>query len=192
MGYGLTSHSVAVAGVAVPKPWVARLQDALHPESVVFFRGAALLALLSLTHSFPEKVLLDGTAQPCADVKETTSGVPGVHVYAFNANKVPAIRKALYVLDTLEWEKGDPDVMRAASAEYDRLLAQVRKSRTLGYATSNGNGDFEITVTQTDSVLVFGEAKWPDQPFYYSAKVVGATGQDEVRVILLMCNQQLL
>jgi len=158
----------------------------------VFFRGAALLALLSLTHSFPEKTLLDGSAQPCADVKETTSGVPGVHVYAFNAKKVPAIRKSLYVLDTLEWEKGDPDVMRAASAEYDRLLAKVRSSRTLGYAMSNGNGDFEITVPQTDSVLVFGEAKWPDQPFYYSAKVVGATGQDEVRVILLMCNQQLL
>ena len=158
----------------------------------MFLRGAALLALLSLTNSFPEKTLLDGSAQPCADVKETTSGVPGVHVYAFNAKKVPAIRKSLYVLDTLEWEKGDPDVMRAASAEYDRLLAKVRSSRTLGYAMSNGNGDFEITVPQTDSVLVFGEAKWPDQPFYYSAKVVGATGQDEVRVILLMCNQQLL
>jgi hypothetical protein len=164
----------------------------LYPESGVFFRGAALLGLLSLTHSFPEKTLLDGSAQPCADVKETTSGVPGVHVYAFNAKKVPAILKSLYVLDTLEWEKGDPDVMRAASAEYDRLLAKVRSSRTLGYAMSNGNGDFEITVPQTDSVLVFGEAKWPDQPFYYSAKVVGATGQEEVRVILLMCNQQLL
>jgi len=135
---------------------------------------------------------VDGSAQPCADVKETTSGVPGVHVYAFNAKKVPAIRRSLFVLDSLDWENGDPDAMRAASREYDRLLSRVRAARTLGYATSNGNGDFEITVTQTDSVLVFGEAKWPDQPFYYSAKVVGATGQEEVRVILLMCNQQLL
>jgi len=59
------------------------------------------------------------------------------------------------------------------------------------YATSNGNGDFEITVTQTDSVLVFGEAKMPGEPFYYSAKVVGAMGQEEVRVMLLMCNQLL-
>jgi hypothetical protein len=143
-------------------------------------------------HPFPAKTLLDGSAQPCADVKETTSGVPGVHVYAFNAKKVPAIRKSLFVLDTLEWEKGDPDVMRAAAREYDRLLSQVRKARTLGYAMSNGNGDFEITVPQTDSVLVFGEAKMPGEPFYYSAKVVGATGQEEVRVVLLMCNQQLL
>jgi hypothetical protein len=39
---------------------------------------------------------------------------------------------------------------------------------------------------------VFGEAKWPGEPFYYSAKVVGAVGQEEVRVVLLMCNQQLL
>lgn len=158
----------------------------------MFLRGAALLGLLSLIQPVPEKTLLDGSAQPCADVKETTSGVPGVHVYAFNAKKVPAIRKSLYVLDTLEWENGDPVAMRAASREYDRLLSNVRKARTLGYATSNGNGDFEITVTQTDSVLVFGEAKWPGEPFYYSSKVVGATGQEEVRVVLLMCNQQLL
>jgi hypothetical protein len=158
----------------------------------VFFRGAALIAVLSMMHPLPEKTLLDGSAQPCADVKETTSGVPGVHVYAFNAKKVPAIRRSLFVLDSLDWENGDPDAMRAASREYDRLLSRVRAAKTLGYATSNGNGDFEITVTQTDSVLVFGEAKWPDQPFYYSAKVVAATGQEEVRVILLMCNQQLL
>jgi hypothetical protein len=168
------------------------LRDTLHPESVVFLRGAALFGLLSLVHPLPEKTLLDGSAQPCADVKETTSGVPGVHVYAFNAKKVPAIRRSLFVLDSLDWENGDPDAMRAASREYDRLLSRVRAARTLGYATSNGNGDFEITVTQIDSVLVFGEAKWPGEPFYYSAKVVGAIGQEEVRVVLLMCNQQLL
>ena len=158
----------------------------------MFLRSAALFGLLSLIAPVPEKTLLDGSAQPCADVKETTSGVPGVHVYAFNAKKIPAIRKSLYVLDTLEWETGDPVAMRAASREYDRLLKLVRNARTLGYATSNGNGDFEITVTQTDSVLVFGEAKWPGEPFYYSSKVVGAIGQEEVRVVLLMCNQQLL
>jgi len=168
------------------------LRDTLHPESGVFLRGAALFGLLSLVHPLPEKTLLDGSAQPCADVKETTSGVPGVHVYAFNAKKIPAIRRSLFVLDSLDWENGDPDAMRAASREYDRLLSRVRAARTLGYATSNGNGDFEITVTQIDSVLVFGEAKWPGEPFFYSAKVVGAIGQEEVRVVLLMCNQQLL
>jgi len=168
------------------------LRDTHHPESGVFLRGVALFGLLSLVHPLPEKTLLDGSAQPCADVKETTSGVPGVHVYAFNAKKIPAIRRSLFVLDSLDWENGDPDAMRAASREYDRLLSRVRGARTLGYATSNGNGDFEITVTQIDSVLVFGEAKWPGEPFYYSAKVVGAIGQEEVRVVLLMCNQQLL
>jgi hypothetical protein len=158
----------------------------------VLFRGAALLGLLSLAPALPEKTLLDGSAQPCADSRESTSGIPGVHVYAFNAKKIPAIRKSLFVLDTLEWENGDPTAMRAAAIEYDRLLSSVRKARTLGYATSNGNGDFEIMVTPTDSVLVFGEAKMTGEPFYYSAKVVGAIGQEEVRVVLLMCNQQLL
>jgi len=158
----------------------------------VFLRVAALVGLLSVAHALPEKTLLDGSAQPCADVKETTSGVPGVHVYAFNAAKIPAIRKSLFVLDTLDWEAGNPDAMRAAAVEYNRLISLVRKTRTMGYAMSNGNGDFEIMVPQTDSVLVFGEAKMPGEPFYYSAKVVGAMGEEEVRVVLLMCSQQLL
>jgi len=158
----------------------------------VLLRVAALASLLSLLPSHSATTLLDGSAQPCADVKETTSGIPGVHVYAFNARKIPAIRKSLFVLDSLDWESGDPDAMRAASREYDRLLALVRKTRTIGYAMSNGNGDFEITVPQMDSVLVFGEARMPGEPFYYSAKTVGAIDKDEVRVILLMCNQQLL
>jgi hypothetical protein len=157
----------------------------------VFLRGAALLGLLSLIHPLPEKTLIDGTAVPCADSRETTSGIPAVHVYAFNAKKIPTIRKSLDALDTLEWEKGDPDAMRAAAREYDHLLTLVRKARTVGYATSNGNGDFEIMVTPIDSVLVFGEAKMPGEPFYYSSKVVGATGLEEVRVVLLMCSQQL-
>jgi hypothetical protein len=151
-----------------------------------------LFGLLSLIHPVPEKTLLDGSAQPCADVKATTSGVPGVHVYAFNAAKVPSIKKSLFVLDTLDWEAGNPDAMRAAAVEYNRLMSLVRKAKTLGYATSDGNGNFEIMVPQMDSVLVFGEAKMPGEPFYYAAKTVGAIGQEEVRVELLMCSQQLL
>jgi len=151
-----------------------------------------LLTLLSLAHTVPEKTLLDGSAQPCADVKESTSGVPGVHVYAFNAAKIPTIRKSLNVLDSLDWENGNPDAMRAAAIEYDKLLTRVRNAKAIGYAMSNGNGDFEITVNQMDSVLVFGEARMPGEPFYYSAKTVGAVGHDEIRVVLLMCNQQLL
>jgi hypothetical protein len=42
-----------------------------------------------------------------------------------------------------------------------------------------------------DSVLVFGEAKMPGQPFYYSSKVVGALDKEEVRIVLLMCSHQL-
>ena len=140
----------------------------------------------------PDTTLLDGSAIPCADARESTAGVPGVRVNAFNASRIPDIRKSLFVLDTLEWETGDPDAMRAASAEYTRLLGHVKRTRKIGYAMSNGNGDFEITVPQMDSVLVFAEARMPGQPFYYSAKIVGATGKEEVRVILLMCNQQLL
>ena len=158
----------------------------------MFLRLAALVSLLSVSHALPEKTLLDGSAQPCADVKETTSGIPGVHVYAFNPKKVAAVRRSLFVLDSLDFESGDPDAMRAASREYDKLMIAVRKAPKIGYAMSNGNGDFEITVNQMDSVLVFGEAKMPGEPFYYSAKTVESIGHEEVRVVLLMCNQQLL
>jgi len=158
----------------------------------VFLRAAAFVSLLSVAHALPETTLLDGSAQPCADVKESTSGVPGVHVYAFNAAKVPTIRKSLNALDSLDWENGDPEAMRAAAVEYNRLMSRVQKAKKLGYAMSNGNGDFEITVAQTDSVLVFGEARMPGEAFYYSSKVVAAVDKEEVRVILLMCSQQLL
>ena len=158
----------------------------------MFLKVAALITLLALGPSEPATILLDGSAQPCADVKESTSGIPGVHVYAFNAAKIPSIRQSLYVLDTLDWEAGNPDAIRAAAVEYNKLIAKVQKAKKLGYAMSNGNGDFEITVPQMDSVLVFGEAKMPGEAFYYSSRVVPAIDKDEVRVILLMCSQQLL
>ena len=161
-------------------------------EISVFLKAAAFVTLLVLGPAKPATVLLDGTAQPCADVKESTSGVPRVHVYAFNAAKIPSIRKSLDALDSLDWENGDPDAMRAASAEYTKLLARVQKAKSIGYAMSDGNGNFEINVEPIDSVLVFGEAKMPGEPFYYSSRVVPAMDKDEVRVILLMCNQQLL
>jgi hypothetical protein len=158
----------------------------------VFLKVAAFVSLLTLGAGEPATILLDGTAQPCADVKESTSGIPGVHVYAFNAAKIPTIRQSLNTLDSLDWEDGNPDAMRASVVEYNRLITRVQKAKKLGYAMSNGNGDFEITVPQMDSVLVFGEARMPGEPFYYSARIVPAIDKEEVRVILLMCSQQLL
>ena len=158
----------------------------------MFLKAAAFVSLLILGPAKPATILLDGSAQPCADVKESTSGIPGVHVYAFNAAKIPTIRQSLNALDSLDWENGDPHAMRASVVEYNRLITRVQKAKKLGYAMSNGNGDFEITVQQMDSVLVFGEAKMPGEAFYYSSRVVPAIDKDEVRVILLMCSQQLL
>jgi hypothetical protein len=155
----------------------------------MLLRGAALLALLSIFVRDPDKTLLDGTTQPCADVKETTSGVPAVHVYAFDAAKAKTVRSSLAVLDTVDWENGGP-ALRAASAEYDRLMTRVDRARKLGSAMSNGNGDFEIFVPQVDSVLVFAEAKpGGDEPFFFSSRVFATRGQEEVRVVLLMCNE---
>src|SRR5919206_4299963 len=107
------------------------------PEITVFLKAAAFVSLLVLGPATPATILLDGTAQPCADVKESTSGIPRVHVYAFNAAKIPSIRQSLDALDSLDWENGDPDAMRAASAEYTKLLARVQKAKSIGYAMSD-------------------------------------------------------
>jgi hypothetical protein len=156
---------------------------------LLFLRGAALLGLLTLFQSPPEKTLLDGSVQPCADTKESTSGVPAVHVYAFDAAKAKTVRASLDVIDTLDWENGGT-ALRKASAEYDRLMQRVQRSRSLGYATSNGNGDFEIMVPQVDSVLVFAEAKpGTSEPFFFASRTYAVRGEEEVRVILLMCNE---
>src|SRR5688572_28727899 len=98
----------------------------------MFVRSALLLGPVSLFHPLPEKTLIDGSAQPCADVKATTSGVPGVRAYVFNAAKVPAIRRSLFVLDSLECEAGDPEAIRGAVVEYNRLMTHVKKAPKLG------------------------------------------------------------
>jgi hypothetical protein len=118
-------------------------------------------------------------------------GVRGVRVYAFDASKAQKVRASLYTLDTVTWTGDGVDGMRVFNAEYERLMPLVRTTPKLGRATSNANGDFEITVPQVDSVLVFAEAELEDEPFFFSSKVVGVKGQTEVRVVLPMCNKRL-
>ena len=80
--------------------------------------------------------------------------------------------------------------MNSFNAEYPKLMALVKRTSKLGRATSNGNGDFQITVPQVDSVLLFAEEELEDQPFFFASKVVATKGQKEVRVVLPMCNKR--
>ena len=83
------------------------------------------------------------------------------------------------------------EAMHTFSAAYTKLMTEVKRSPSLGAATSNGNGDFRITVPRADSVLLFAEEELEDQPFFFASKVVATKGQAEVRVILPMCNKRL-
>jgi len=159
----------------------------------VLLRGAVILfSLWAVSPQLPTKTLLDGTAQLCPeeDAKGDTAGVRGVHVYAFDAAKAPKIRESLYALDTVTWAGDGVETLRVFTAEYPKLMALVKRAPNLGRATSNGNGDFQITVPRVDSVLLFAEEELEGEPFFFASKVVATKGQKEVRVVLPMCNKR--
>jgi hypothetical protein len=151
-----------------------------------------VLGLWAVSPQLPTKTLLDGTAQLCPeeDAKGDTAGVRGVHVYAFDAAKAQKILASLHTLDTVTWTGDGVETMHVFSAEYPKLMALVKGTPKLGRATSNGNGDFQITVPQVDSVLLFAEEELEDEPFFFASKVVATKGQKEVRVVLPMCNRR--
>jgi hypothetical protein len=160
----------------------------------VLLRGALILVgLWGISPGPPAKTLLDGTAQFCPeeDAKGDTAGVRGVQVYAFDAARAQKVRASLYALDSVSWAGDGVEAMHTFRAEYTRLMAMVRQAPKLGTASSNGNGDFKITVPRADSVLLFAEEELEDQPFFFASKVVATKGKPEVRVILRMCNKQL-
>ena len=160
----------------------------------MLLRGALVLfGLWSVSPGLPAKTLLDGTAQLCPeeDSKGDTAGVRGVHVYAIDARNAQKIRASLYALDTIRWDGDGVEAMRTFSAQYTKLMAAIKATPHLGAATSNGNGDFQITVARVDSVLLFAEEEQEDQPFFFASKMVATKGQPEVRVVLPMCNKRL-
>jgi hypothetical protein len=160
----------------------------------VLLRGTLILVgLWSISPRLPAKTLLDGTAQLCPeeDAKGDTAGVRGVRVYAFDPGKAQKLRASLYTLDTVSWSKDGVEAMHTFSAEYARLMTVVKRTPKLGAAISNGNGDFQITVSRADSVLLFAEEELEDQPFFFASKVVATKGRVEVRVVLPMCNKRL-
>jgi hypothetical protein len=159
----------------------------------MLLRGTiVLLSLWAVSPSLPTKTLLDGTAQLCPeeDAKGDTAGVRGVNVYAFDAAKAPKVLASLRALDTVRWAGDGVETMRVFTAEYPKLIALVKQTPKLGRSTSNRNGDFQITVPQVDSVLLFAEEELEDEPFFFASRVIATKGQKEVRVVLPMCNKR--
>jgi hypothetical protein len=152
-----------------------------------------LLGLWGIAPGLPTRVVLEGTAQLCPedDAKGDTAGVRGVHVYAFDAAKVPKIRASLAALDTISWAGDGVQAMHTFSAEYAELLTTLKQTPNLGSAASNANGAFQITLPRADSVLLFAEEELEDEPFFFASKVVAIKKQTQVRVVLPMCNKRL-
>jgi len=159
----------------------------------MLLRGTiVLLSLWAVTPRMPTKTVLNGTAQLCPeeDSKGDTAGVRGVNVYAFDASNAPKILASLRTLDTASWAGDGVATMHVFTAEYPKLTALVKQTPALGRATSNRNGDFEITIPQVDSVLLFAEEQLEDEPFFFASKVIATKGQEKMRVVLPMCNKR--
>jgi hypothetical protein len=160
----------------------------------MLLRGALILIGLLGTSPRPAaKILLDGTAHLCPedDAKDDTAGVRGVRVYAFDAAKAPKIRASLAALDAITWSGDGVEAMHTFSTEYAELMTVLKQTPKLGDATTNANGGFQITLPRADSVLLFAEEELEDEPFFFASKVVAIKKQDQVRVVLPMCNKRL-
>jgi hypothetical protein len=160
----------------------------------MLLRGAVILVAAWGISSprLPARISLDGTAQLCPedDAKGDTAGVPGIHVYAFDAARVPKIRASLAALDTISWSGDGVEAMHAFTAEYAELITVLKQTPALGAARSNVKGDFRLTMQRADSVLLFAEQELEDEPFFFASKVVPIRNQTQVRVVLPMCNKR--
>jgi hypothetical protein len=97
---------------------------------------------------------------------------------------------SLAALDTISWSGDGVEAMHAFSAEYAELMTILKATPTLGGATSNASGEFRITVSRADSVLLFAEEELEDEPFFFASKVIAIKQRSEMRVVLPMCNKR--
>lgn len=160
----------------------------------MLLRGALILiGLWGISPRLPARIVVEGTAHLCPedDARDDTAGVRGIHVYAFDAAKVPKIRASLAALDAISWSGDGVEAMHTFSTEYAELLTVVKRTPQLGGATSDAHGDFQISLPRADSVLFFAEQELEDQPFFFASKVVSMKSEKAVRLVLPMCNKRL-
>jgi hypothetical protein len=135
------------------------------------FKAAIVGALaLGLTAPPSRDVVLTGSAKDCAG--SNYFQVPGVTVAAFHPAENSRLVDLLLSMDTVEFVDADLAAMARFTAKYAELVDLVTRSKALARTTTNNAGNFSLSVSAVDSVLIVGYALNEDEPNYYSYRTV--------------------
>ena len=118
------------------------------------------------------KVRLSGKAQSChPGLPIRLVGVPGVNVSAFDVSRVPMLSA------TMKKFQASTITDEASMMRLDRLSrtadSLVENSVALVRVTSDSNGDFELIIPPTDSVLIYGLNHDEDDPVNQTFMTIG-------------------
>ena len=98
-------------------------------------------------------------------------GVGRVSVTAFDETKVPTLVTLLRTMDTIPASTGAG--MTNLVTKYRQMVSLTKTSTAIARATSDSSGEFSVTTSPVDSVLMVAYADSEDQPVYYSYKMIG-------------------
>lgn len=131
---------------------------------------AAIVGALAFGLTRPADVVLSGTAKDCAGRDYVQ--VPGVILAAFDPAQNPRLVDLLKSMDTAYFVDADLAAMARFTAKYSELVRLVSTSKALARATTNASGEFSLSVSTRDSVLVVGYQLTEDEPNYYSHSLI--------------------
>jgi hypothetical protein len=131
---------------------------------------AAIVGALAFGLTRPADVVLSGTAKDCAGRNYVQ--VPGVNLAAFDPAQNPQLVGLLKSMDTADFVDADLAAMARFTAKYSELVRLVSTLPALARTTSNAAGEFSLSVSTRDSVLVVGYQLTEDEPNYYSHRFV--------------------
>ena len=134
-------------------------------------KGAIVVALgFGVAAPTLPDVVLIGTARDCSGRNYVQ--VPGVTLAAFDPAQNQPLVDLLRSMDTTEFVDADLAAMAGFTPKYSDLVRLVPTSHALARATSDSAGEFSLSVSALDSVLVVGYELTEDEPNYYSHLMV--------------------
>lgn len=133
---------------------------------------AAIVGALAFGLSAPTlpDVVLTGSAKDCAGRNYVQ--VPGVTLAAFDPAQNKPLVDLLKSMDTADFVEADLAAMARFTAKYSELVRLVSTANALARATTNSAGEFSLSVSTRDSVLVVGYQLTEDEPNYYSHRLI--------------------
>lgn len=116
-------------------------------------------------------VIVTGNATDCFE--GVSRQVPDLDLYAFDISQGGEMLDSLRRMDLAVFADSDTTAMPRFEAQYERVISLVGSSTPLAHSASDSAGTFAVSLTPTDSVLIFAYREREDEPFYYAYKAIG-------------------